>query len=328
MNSIETPRLTVPLGGEAHAIARQFAVEQTTPQKGKKTYLNTLAVYAVHSYLKWLQIESDLTQGDSWHPLKRALFDVADLVIPDVGKLECRPVLPGETTFSLPLEVTQDRIGYVAVQFSERLNEVQLLGFVIAVDIPDTTDQILIADLQPLNALLNCIPTNVVDEEPILTVSNIPVHLSHWLQNIFSTGWQSVEALFSTEAANPAFSVRSTELLRESHSKNSVASVSGGKLLDLGMLLAGHLVTLIVTIAPSSNNELNIRLRVYPAGGQIYLPPNLQLIVLDESGATCLNAQARNADNWMQLEFTGEPGERFSVKLALGDVSTEEYFVI
>lgn len=328
MKIIETPRLSVPLGGEAHALARSFAAEQTTPQKGKKTYLNTLAVYAVHNYLKWLHIETDLSQGDSWHPFQRALFDVADLVIPDVGKLECRPVLPGETTFSLPLEVTQDRIGYVVVQFSEYLNEVQLLGFVRAVDISDATEQILIADLQPLDALLNCIPTNVVDEEPVLTVSNIPVNLSRWLQNIFEGGWQTVEALFSTEAANPAFSVRSADLLRENHSKNPVASVSGGKLLDLGMLLTGHSVTLIVTLAPSSNEELKIRLRVNPAGGQIYLPPHLQLIVLDESGATCLQAQARNADNWMQLEFSGEPGERFGVKLALRDVSITEYFVI
>lgn len=327
MKIIETPRLSVPLGGEAHALARSFAAEQITPQKGKKTYLNTLAVYAVHNYLKWLHIETDLSQGDSWHPFQRALFDVADLVIPDVGKLECRPVLPGETTFSLPLEVTQDRIGYVAVQFSEHLNEVQLLGFVRAVDIPDATDQILIADLQPLDALLDCIPTNVVDE-PVLTVSNVSVNLSRWLQNIFEGGWQTVEALFSTEAANPAFSVRSADILRESHSKHPVASVSGGKLLNLGMLLAGHLVTLIVTLAPSSNEEINIRLRVYPAGGQIYLPPNLQLIVLDESGDTCLKAQARNVDNWMQLEFTGEPGEQFGVKLALRDVSITEYFVI
>ena len=138
MNSTKTAGLTVPLGSLAHALARPFAAEQITPQKGKKTYLNTLAIYAVHTYLKWLQIETEISQGDSWHPLKRALFDVADLVIPGVGKLECRPVLPGETAFSLPPEVTEDRIGYVAVQFNERLNEVQLLGFVRAVDIYNT----------------------------------------------------------------------------------------------------------------------------------------------------------------------------------------------
>lgn len=327
MNSTETARLTVPLVSVAQALARSFAAEQTTPQKGKKTYLNTLAVYAVHSYLKWLQIETNLSQGDSWHLGMRALFDVADLVIPGVGKLECRPVLPGETAFFLPPEVTEDRIGYVAVQFSERLNEVQLLGFVRAVDTTNAREQILIADLQPLDALLDCIP-NVVAESPVLTASNMPVNLSCWLNNIFDAGWLTVEALFSTEAANPAISVRSAYNLEEIFLNTSVVGITRGKLIDLGMLLAGNPVTLIVTIAPAANSEVDIRLRVNPAGSQIYLPANLQLIVLDESGETILSAQARNADNWMQLEFSGEPGERFSVRLALGDVSITEDFVI
>ncbi|PHM06717.1 DUF1822 family protein, partial [Nostoc sp. 'Peltigera malacea cyanobiont' DB3992] len=76
------------------------------------------AVYAVHSYLKWLNIETALNQGDSWHRGLRAIFDVADLVLPGVGKLECRPVLPDEAAIVLPPIMTQERIGYVAVQFS------------------------------------------------------------------------------------------------------------------------------------------------------------------------------------------------------------------
>lgn len=327
MNSIETPRLTVPLGGEAHAIARQFAAEQTTPQKGKKTYLNTLAVYAVHSFLKWLQIETALSQGDSWHPGMRALFDVADLVVSGQGKLECRPVLPGETTFSLPPEVTEDRIGYVAVQFRERLDEVQLLGFVRAVATYNASEQIPIAALQPLDALLDCIP-NVVDQVSVLSDSKMRVNLSRWLENIFEAGWQTGEALFSTEAANLAFSFRSADILSESELNNSVVGVSGGKLINWGMQLPGNSVALLVSIAPEADEKVDIRLRVYPYSGQLYLPLSLQLIVLDESGANIMEAQARNADDWMQLEFSGEPGEQFSVKVALGDVSTEEYFVI
>lgn len=36
MNSTEKLYLKVPLGQEAHAIARQFAAEQATPQKENK----------------------------------------------------------------------------------------------------------------------------------------------------------------------------------------------------------------------------------------------------------------------------------------------------
>ena len=39
-------------------------------------------------------------------------------------------------------------------------------------------------------------------------------------------------------------------------------------------------------------------------------------------------ARSGKADNWIQLEFRGEPGERFSVKVALGDASIVEHFVI
>ncbi|MCA1991126.1 MAG: DUF1822 family protein [Coleofasciculus sp. S288] len=69
---------------------------------------------------------------------------------------------------------------------------------------------------------------------------------------------------------------------------------------------------------------------VCPASEQIYLPLSLQLIVLDESGATIptLEARATSVDKWIQLEISGRLRERFSVKVALGDVSITEDFVI
>ncbi|MBW4575777.1 MAG: DUF1822 family protein [Aphanothece sp. CMT-3BRIN-NPC111] len=155
MNSTQTQSVTVPLRKEAHYWARAFAAEQATPHKGKRVYLNTLAVYAVHTYLKWLQIDTDLDDGDSWHPGVRPLFDVADLVIPSVGKLECRPVLPGETSFTLPAEVLEDRIGYLAVQFKETLNEVDLLGFVPTFDPSDPPDEVETDELLPIEDLID-----------------------------------------------------------------------------------------------------------------------------------------------------------------------------
>ena len=325
MNSVDRFCLTVPLGHQAQAIACQFAAEQTTPQKGKQIYLNTLAVYALHSYLKWLQIGTNLGQGDSWHPLKRALFDIADLVIPGIGKVECRPVVSEETAISLPPEVKEDRIGYVAVHFNESLNEGQLLGFVRAVAISPTSEQIPITELQPLDDLLDCIPDAVTQAVP--SVSQLRVNLSQWLDNTFEAGWQTVEALLKTQLTNLATSTRSAEQLREIYTGNPVISATGGRLIDLGMQLAGQQVALIVKIMPKTEQKVDICFRVCPASSQIYLPPNLQLIVWDESG-TSLQAQARSIDNWIQLKFSAEKGERFSAKVALGDVSVTEDFVI
>jgi hypothetical protein len=154
MNIAELPLLTVPLELKAHEMARQLAAVQSTVQKGKRVYLNALAVYAVHSYLKWLQIETDLEGSDSFNQVKTALANVADLLITGIGSLECRPVLPGETSIFLPEEVIENRIGYVGVQFSDRLDSVQLLGFAPTLDSSNPPQQIAVAELMPIDTLI------------------------------------------------------------------------------------------------------------------------------------------------------------------------------
>lgn len=158
--------------------------------------------------------------------------------------------------------------------------------------------------------------------------SKVQVNLSRWLQNNFEAGWQTVEALLRTEAINPAFGVRSDKRLSENEAEDPVVSVSAGKLINWGMQLAGYPVALIVKVVPKADEEVSIRLRVYPAGEQVYLPSGLQLILADESGATCLEAQARSADDWIQIELSGYSEERFSVKVALESMSITENFVI
>ncbi len=155
MYSIENHCLTITLSRDNHQLARQFSLQQDSVEKGKQVYLNTLAVCAVQSFLDWMGIETELNQGDSWNSVVRCFHNVADLVIPSVGKLECRPVLPGETVITLPPEVTEDRIAYIAVQFQEQLNEVQLLGFYPAIDPQSPTEELKITNLQPIEALID-----------------------------------------------------------------------------------------------------------------------------------------------------------------------------
>jgi hypothetical protein len=165
----------------------------------------------------------------------------------------------------------------------------------------------------------------------IVSESQRITNLSHWLEEIIEASWQTLEALFNTQAANPAFSIRTAEQSRENEVNNPADGIRRGKLIDLGIELAGNPVALVVTLMPvEASEEIDIHLRVYPTGQQNYLPPGLQLIVLDESGDSLpeLKAEARSADDWIQREFSGQPGERFSVKIALGDVSIIENFMI
>ncbi|MBD1854819.1 MULTISPECIES: DUF1822 family protein [Leptolyngbya] len=145
----EADYIEVPLTHEAHQWAEQFAAKQASVAKGKQVYLNTLAVCMVQDYLKWLSIPTDFTQGDCWHPGLRAKFDIADLVVPQVGKVECRSLLPDQTRFTLPPEVRRDRLGYVAVQFGETVNFARLLGFIPTIKAL-TFVEVSMLDLYPL----------------------------------------------------------------------------------------------------------------------------------------------------------------------------------
>lgn len=144
-------------------------------------------------------------------------------------------------------------------------------------------------------------------------------------ENIFHQLWLSLDQLVPACNVNLSL-VRSGA--RSGDNKNRTPEISRGRVIDLGIQLVNHPVALIVHFTNESENKRNILLQVHPGGGKTYLPPDVELIVLDDTGGVFLEAKSRKADNWIQLEFRGEPGERFSVKVALGDASIVENFVI
>jgi hypothetical protein len=89
----------------------------------------------------------------------------------------------------------------------------------------------------------------------------------------------------------------------------------------------GEEVALCVGLVPETSSKMNISVEAYPKKGQSYLPQDLQLMVLDENGDVVLQAIAKSTET-IQLKFKGESGERFSVKVALGEVSVTEAFIV
>ena len=326
MNNIQS-HIIVPLGKKAHCYSAQFAASAIPPNTGKRVYLNTLAVYAVHCYLAWLRVETSLEQSDSWTVGLQNLSNVADLFLTGIGYLECRPVLPEETVFTIPPQATEGRVGYVAVRLHESLEQAELLGFYKAIAPAHQPQQILLSQLQPLDVLLKYLSTKTQTNASIKIVTN----LSRWLENIFENGWSILETLFDEETAYLARSPRNRHQLQEIDSVHSTNAVKRGKIIDLKVQLQNKKVALIVTCQPTNKkDEMEILLQVYPINSFVYLPQSLQLAVLDNMGATIpeLEAQARSADNCIQLEFTGNAGEQFGVKIALEDVSIIEDFQI
>jgi hypothetical protein len=315
MKTMEPKLISIPLGQAAHDLASQFAAEQNTPHKGKQVYLNTLAVYAVYQYLTWLQIETDLPQGDSWNAGLRSLLNTADLVIPGVGKLECCPVLPGATMVSLSAEASVDRIGYVPVQFSEILSEVQLLGFMSAAE--DALESIRILDLAPLETVLDCLTPKTETE---VQRESVFVNLGQWFQGVFEREWQSLGALLDIRPElSPAFS--------RSEPPNS-RQVKGAKLIDLGVNLGHQSVVVLVAIAPDEAKGFSLLVQLHPAMGQ-HLPPNIKLILQTEAGMPLQEIQARGQDDYIQMrQFWGQTGETFRIQVSLNSVSVTEYFTL
>lgn len=298
---IEEKSVPLPITQAALRMAQQFASQQPTQEKKEQVYLNTLAVCVVNDYMEIMDIPTDMRASDSWNPAMRLYADVADLNLTELGHLECRPLRSGNVCY-IPPEVPDDRIGVVVVEINAELQEATLLGFAKTV----RSGELSINQLQPVDDLL----LHLLHLER----KHDSVKLSQWLQNIFEAGWQSLEEILAPTA--PLLAFRYTR------------GVMRAKLVDLGIHLPDQSMALVVTLTPKISVEILIRLQVYPTGEQAYLPNNLTVKVLDEEEAVVMEAHARTANTYITLEFTAQLGERFSVKLELGDMSFTENFVL
>jgi hypothetical protein len=303
INSTTILRLPIPLDQAAYESATRFAAEQATPSKGKQVYLNTLAVCAVHTYLKWLEIETDLTQSDCWQPGLRAVLDIADLEVPGVGKLECRPMLSEADSLAIPFEATQDRIGYIAVQFHEQLGSVELLGFVRAAASDTSAVNSLIihqSELLSLDSLLDALHPEAI------------VNLRKWLEEVFEYNWREPAELASIRSSN----------------------IGGAKAIvrvkQIGQEFDGQKVGLRVHLSSVDTENFNVQIRLFLVGesSASYLPPGIQLLVLDENNVAVMQRQAQESESWIEHELRGRLGERFSVEIQFRDISVIESFQI
>ena len=351
---LQQKSLEIPITRKALATAEQFASQQPHPQQHRIVRLNTLAVLAVHDYLELMAIETELQESDSWNPVVRLCEDVADLMVRGLGKLECRPLLPDSGTrsiYHLPPEVWEERIGYVVVEIDTDRNRATLLGFT-----PVTVNgELLLTELQPLTNLL----------EHLESLTQPQVNLSQWLNNnIFATGWQEIEAFFPLEP-EPTSSPEENQLqpnlgqwleqimdagrniwadlfgserlqLQSAGAFRSLTRVNNllpecelmrAKLIDLGVQLGSQNVVLLLALTQESEQKLRLTVQMYPVAEEEYLPANLKLALLSESGEILQEVTARTQDRGMQLKpFKVPQDTNFKLQITLGDFSLTETF--
>lgn len=325
LDQIYAAAVPLPIPTEAHQTAEQFAAHQPSPEKARQVYSNTLAVWVMNDYFHMLGIATDLASSDSWNPAVQLMADVADLVLPGLGRLECRPTLSHATVCDTPPETWTLRVGYSVVALSEDLQTARLLGFA-----PTVTDEILALEtLSPPEDLIDHLHALQQPETVTETVRPVAT-LSQWFDNIVNTGWvdagwQTIEELLATATLTPEFSMRSNVL-------NTLTDVPEtglrkGKLIDLSLRLGSEQVLLLIRLQSQTIDEIHIGVQVYPVN-RPYLPANLELLILDASGEMFMQAQARQADNYIQLQFSGKPGEPFTTQTKLESICHSEQFVV
>ncbi|WP_413161941.1 DUF1822 family protein [Capilliphycus salinus ALCB114379] len=315
MNPNLSSVLPIPISQDALRFAKQFATEQATPQKGKQVFLNTLAVVAVRDYLRWLSISTAIDQGDCWHRVKRSMFNVADLVLPPLGKLECIPILPGQNDLEIAPEVTENRLGYIAVKFGEDLKQVELLGFASEREIAYPPEPITLEKLNPIDDLID-------------TLDWHRKWINLW-QHLSQPEWQPLELLPTPNMIRykairqPVRSVLKTEPIKHSFTR--------GKVIEWKQEQTQSNLLLRLKVGEYSEEEVNVNMRLdlLPEENKTtYLPKGLEVSILDESGVVCMNTQARDADQWIELEFSCLPQEQFSLQILVNGSKMIETFRI
>ncbi|MEG4013486.1 MULTISPECIES: DUF1822 family protein [unclassified Microcoleus] len=270
--------------------------------------------------------------------------------------------------YPLPLEAREERIGYIVVEIDQEEKEARLLGFSptassgeLVLSKLHSVDDFLVhlehlleakidlnqwflnvfnSEWQPFEAVFHPQPQT----SPRKIENPISSKLGNWFKNVFETGWQNIgQGKKSLENAifpdrNPDFAFRSGGNSRSesplSGNQTTIrqtfpeADVTRAKLIDLGMRLGRTTVALLVAIAQQSDRTVRVHAQLHPAIGDRYLPRNLKLSLISDAGQVLDELESTVQQQCISLEFEVEPGESFSIRLAIDGLSVTENFMV
>ncbi|MDX2244751.1 MAG: DUF1822 family protein [Leptolyngbyaceae cyanobacterium bins.302] len=325
-NGIYEFALTLPITQGARRTALEFAQQQPTPAKADQVRLNTLAILVTQNYLQLMEVPTDLSVADSWDPVMRVCLDVADLEVPGVGRLECRPAMPNVDRCEVPAETWEDRVGYVVVQVDELSAEAQILGFVPSVN----EEELLLNELRSPEELLDHLyelrqvqaasQAGTPVESALLAAGQTLTNLGNWLntalqegQQAIADGWQTVEHVFRSAELSPAYAFR-----------RGGAAVRRAKRLNLGDVA----IAMVIDLRSATEAQTEIRIQLHPIEPETYLPTGLEMVVTDVSGEAIIAAEATGNEDFLELQIDGTDGEEFSVRVCLNANQDIQSFVI
>ncbi len=102
------------------------------------------------------------------------------------------------------------------------------------------------------------------------------------------------------------------------------------RIKDLGLVMHGYKLGLMVAAIPLLDGTFAILNRVYPIGTEPCLPASVQLNLFSENGDSLYQVESRSTvkDSYIQLYFIASVGDLFNVCISMNGNSITEAFVI
>ncbi|MEG4047339.1 DUF1822 family protein [Microcoleus sp. Pol17_C1] len=141
----------LPIDQQVYNLALGYASEQANLQHGLKIFYNTMTVWAVNYLLGRMNFETLIDKDDDWTVGIESALELADVMLPGIGKIQCCRIDEGETRIIVPAQ--DDRIAYIFVELPGSVEKVKLLGFLPAADIHGDTVEISVTNLQSFDRL-------------------------------------------------------------------------------------------------------------------------------------------------------------------------------
>lgn len=283
-------------------------------QKAKQVYLNTLAVFAVNSHLNQLGWATNIQSSDSWNPLMQTMMNVADLDIPNYGKIECLWVLPEDKCIAVSSDVSGPRLAYVVVKLDNSLTEAELLGFIPQVN----SNNLAFGNLESLTQL-----PSYLSQHKRAAISDRATQLSKWLEGLVESSWLHIEEVLSPSMR---LNFRSSPRLEPQTTNNLFPGASRVKLINLEDP-ENNKIALILTVFTQNQTELDISVKVCSSNNYRYLPQGLEVVVLDTTKKPIMKAQANDTET-IEFCFSGELGEHFAIEVSLDNYIKVEKFIV
>jgi hypothetical protein len=140
-------------------------------------------------------------------------------------------------------------------------------------------------------------------------------HLSQWFQDIFESGWATLESRLSD---GPTFVLRQTPAI----DAPTIRRVKALRLQD-------RLLLLMMTVEPTNDGRLEIQVQVRSGDNETLLPVGLIMVLQSSSGEAIQTVQSRSDDLAVQLQrFRCATGTPFLVQVELDEDRLEELFMV